>query len=132
MIRFKTKKAHSRLHLLHPQALHVLALANLTFYEHGQPFVVTDTVSTLEEDKKLGRKHATHRTGRAFDVSIRGVDASFLDIFVANFNETSKHVAAYSESRGELALVIQHGGTAPHLHFQIHARYALGLEDVLF
>jgi hypothetical protein len=130
-MKFKYKKTLDRLPLLHPATLYLMTAMNMMFYDAGYPFVVTDGLSTLEEDKKLKRKHATHRTGRAFDVSVKNIPDDFIEQVIEYFNAEFKSEAAYSESRGELALIIDHKGTNRHLHVQIHARYSLDYSDIV-
>ena len=88
------------------------------------PLVITSVVSTEEEDKALGRRSDTHRTGRAFDVRTRDwTDATLIKVI--NFlNDNFKHLGALGNS-GDLTLVVDKSKTsAPHLHVQIHRKFS--------
>lgn len=120
-----TVRAQQRVLMLHPLALAILGHMSHYCLDNELPFVVTDTVSTLKEDQSINRGHATHRQGRAFDISVKGWDELDIRGFVEFFNEQWKSVAAISSETGEPTLVIDHVGTARHLHVQINARFKL-------
>lgn len=122
-ISFKHEKDKSKFLYLHPIALLLLFDMNWWAQERGLPFLVTDTVTTKEEDIFLGRQSDTHRTGRAFDISIHGWSTDDIDEFMYHFKEKYEEYAAVNK-HGDTVLIppINHG-TAPHFHVQIHAKY---------
>ena len=87
--------------------------------------MITSTVTTKDEDSLINRKSTTHRTCRAFDLSINGWDAGQIKMFCDYFSHKYKDVAA-TNKQGESVLIpdVNHG-TAPHIHVQINARYAI-------
>jgi hypothetical protein len=93
--------------------------------ENGCPFVITATVSTLEEDIKLKRESSSHRDRRAIDISLNGWDDLQIKGFVGYYNVKFNHLGAVSKIDGKRRLVVfKKHGTADHLHIQI----ARGLE----
>lgn len=123
---FKHKKDKSRVLFLHPLALVIMFDMKFFCSENYIPFTVTSTMSTIEEDKKLSRKSSTHRTGRAFDLSIKGWSNLEIKDFIAHFNKKYEHVAAYTKSTNKNTLIIHHNsGHGDHLHVQINYKYKL-------
>lgn len=125
---FKTKKAHKRSLYMHP--IMSLILIDMYWYciSQNRPFTITDTVSTIEEDEKIGRSHATHREGRAFDLSVKGWGKKFRKDFCDHFNHKYKAQAAISSSSLQPVLCVDHVGTGPHIHVQTNRKYALEID----
>jgi hypothetical protein len=115
---FKHEIDNHRFWYLHPQAIFIMAKMSQYCRMKNRDFVVTSTVSTLREDNKLGRKSSTHREGRAFDVSVQGWSQMFIDEFCAEFNLKYGTIGAVN-SKGERRLIVDHKGTARHLHVQL-------------
>lgn len=110
---------------LTPPALMVLGDIICWCIEKGVTPVITDTVSTLEDDLALNRVSSTHRDGRAFDISTRGWDRELVAECVRVFNMKYRHIAAL-DSIGNTKLVYFHNaGFGEHLHFQVHKRFTV-------
>lgn len=112
-----------------------LILIDMYWYcmSYNQNLLVTSTVRTAEENKKVGASHLTHVQGRAFDLSVRGWGKKFRKQFCDYFNaKYSKH-AAISSSTGKPRLCVDHVGTAAHIHVQTGTQYALkiNVEDTI-
>ena len=118
-MKFKHEKDLNRVLFLHPVALIILFDMFVYCSKKNLPFVVTSTVSTIEEDQKIGRRSATHREGRAFDLSVKGWSTDEIDDFMFYFQRKYREFAAKNK-KGEQVLIppINHG-TAPHFHVQI-------------
>lgn len=85
--------------------------------------VVTETVTTFEEDEKLKRKSRTHRDGRAFDLRTHNIPEDVLNELVKHFNIAFGDMGALLPN-GQRRLCYVHGeGDNRHLHVQIDARY---------
>ena len=96
---------------------------NMWCNENKIPFKVTSTVTTIDEDRRLGRTSITHRTARAFDLSVRGWDHLEIRDFMNYFSRKYHSYAAVNTS-GEPALIVYHNsGHGDHFHIQIHSRY---------
>jgi len=120
---FKKKEDHIRVFHLHPIIL--MIMFDMKYYcdINNMNFNVTSTMSTIEEDIELSRKSSTHRTGRAFDLSLRDWGETEIKDFKNYFNQKYKYVAA-TNLRGEANLVLRHNsGHGDHIHVQIHSRY---------
>lgn len=127
---FKYKKDQERIFHCHPILLMILFDMKSYFDKHNFRFEITSTVSTLEEDKKLGRVSSTHRSGRAVDLSIRELDVYQVNTIRREFNAKYAQFAAISPHTGKPNLVVVHTGTAPHIHLQIHSRYSREIDLV--
>lgn len=125
---FKTKKVHKRSLYMHP--IMSLILIDMYWYcmAQNRPFTVTDTVSTIEEDERINRRHATHREGRAFDLSVKGWGKKFRKEFCDHFNHKYRSHAAISSRSLQPVLCVDHVGTGPHIHVQANSKYALDIE----
>lgn len=127
---FKNDLVKKRAALLHPKALEILQDMDNFCLVHRQVFEVTDAVTTAKEDNALNppRKSSTHRTARAFDVSVHGWDAGFIKLFIECFNQKYQSTAAISPDTFKPELVVDETKSvdrAPHLHVQIHRRFAI-------
>jgi hypothetical protein len=124
---FKTDKVRARAEFLSPTTGALLyAMADWAAVRE-LPFVVTETVSRWGEDKQLERVSDTHRTARAFDLSIRNWPEEQIAAFMKEFENSSWGViAAISATTGEKRLVLRHEcGHGDHLHVQISRLYAV-------
>ncbi len=89
------------------------------------PVVITDTLTTLEEDEALNRVSDTHRTGRAFDISTRGWNRDDIDECVRIFFAKYRLVAATDDVGNPRPIYFHNSGSGDHLHCQVNRRYAL-------
>ena len=97
--------------------------------EKELPFKITSTVSTQKEDEKLNRKSSSHRTGRAFDMSVQGWNKYQINEFRTVFNNKYSHVAAVSSFTGKETLIVHHNsGHGEHFHIQIHSKFSLDIK----
>lgn len=126
---FKHYIDEARLLYLHPLVISIMF--DMKFYcdENKIPFIITSTVSTVDEDQEINRRSSTHRTGRAFDASLKGWSEKELIDFKKHFNNKYKHVAAV-DKKGRPKFIVDHVGTARHLHIQIHSRYARNYDSL--
>ena len=90
------------------------------------PCVVTDAVTTIEEDQALKRVSSTHREARAFDISSRGWSDLQKNAFMQEFSHKYAGLGALSAKDGQPKLVYLHdAGTGEHFHFQVARKYAV-------
>lgn len=87
------------------------------------PLMLTDTVSTAEEDAQLERVSDEHRTCRAVDISVRGWTKDQITRFMSVFRERYNHMGAISQKNGLPNLLVLHEGTALHIHVQVNRKY---------
>lgn len=109
---------------LSPAALMILCDFILYCELYGLDCTVTDTVSTQDEDDELKRLSATHRTGRAFDASLRKWTSAQAEGCALYFSEKYKTYAAVDPNGNRKLVKIHDAGTGQHLHFQVHTKYA--------
>jgi len=124
-IRFKTKRAFERAFMMHPICIMILGDMAWWALQRKLPFVVTETVSTEEEDNEISRKHPVHRQFRGFDIRIWGWSEKDLKDFEAWFESKYSQYAAIGFSTGMKNLIEIHTGTERHIHVQINILYAM-------
>ena len=123
---FKTDVAMRRAKFLSPQCIEILNDMAAYCEDRKLPFIVTETVTTPEEDKALSRVSSTHRTGRAFDISIRQWPEPAIYAFDKHFSGIFLHVAAIGGKTGEPELIVRHdNGHGDHMHIQIAKVFAV-------
>lgn len=83
------------------------------------PFIVTDTVSTEEEDRALNRVSESHKSGRAFDISLKNWSHDEQTDYFIEFTDKFGHLGALTTSGDRRLIVIHNNGNGYHLHFQI-------------
>ncbi len=117
---FKDNETAMRAHYLSSQIIEIMNDMADWAKTHWLPFEVTSTVSTSEEDGCLSRVSSTHRTGRAFDLSIHGWVEPAISEFSKTFNSKYLHLAAVGSKSGESELIVRHNnGNGDHIHVQI-------------
>lgn len=131
---FKTPKVGDRSKLLNPLCIDIMTDMYLWCLDQGLPFLVTETVTTEEEDSALQRVSRSHFERRAFDISVRDWAQTDGDLFIEHFNFKYQDVAAVSKASGKPTLVVDERAQktdasgkvlrSPHLHVQIHKRFA--------
>ena len=131
MIKFKHEKDKMLFSSLHP--ILIMIYADLNWYAKFRcniDLVVTATVSTLEEDKKLGRKSSSHREFRALDARTNGIDPFIVAELVEYINNKKEYLRYhYLSSGGRKRLAYWHNnGNGDHLHLAIHSQFGLRSE----
>jgi len=124
-MKFKDETVRERFYLLHPSAV-ILATEMDTWArdKHGIELTITAAVSTLAEDKELGRTSDTHRTCRAFDVRTRDIPDAVIAELCSYFRKKyDKKLGAVQKNQANLIVYKPHG-TGPHLHVQLKRKYA--------
>lgn len=127
---FKTPKIAERERFLHPFARQLLDEMRTWCLQHHIPFLVTETVTTAEEDNALDRVSASHRECRAFDLSVRGWSALAVESFRTHFTAKYGSLGAIGKESGEPRLLVYHNtGRGLHFHVQLNRSYALHFEE---
>ncbi len=122
---YQKKNTNCRLEFLSIEATLVLCDVIMWAKQKQISCIITDAVTTLEEDTKLKRQSSTHREGRAFDISTKGWSRDLIDECIRVFSFKYRHLAAVLED-GSTKLVYYHdAGTGHHLHFQVAKRFAV-------
>jgi len=126
---FKHEKDMLLFTSLHP--ILIMIYADLNWYARSRHFVeltITDTISTLAEDKKLNRTSSSHREARAIDIRTEQDDLN--PFIISDLIEYINKKPAYKRfhylsNGGQKRLAYFHIGNAPHIHLAINAVYAL-------
>lgn len=85
--------------------------------------VITETVTTKEEDAVLNRIARSHNEGRAFDMRVHNIPENILNELVNHFSIALADMGALLPN-GSRRLCYVHGeGESRHLHVQIDAKY---------
>lgn len=125
---FKGSKEKERFDLLHPRMKELCE--EMAFYcaTNEMPFVLTETVTTDEEDKALKRVSDSHRSHRAVDIRTREWPSEFREKFIKYFSEKYADIAA-TNSAGEKRLMVYHdSGFGEHIHCQLNREFAIKAE----
>lgn len=128
MIEFKHERDEKMFLMLNPILIMIYAdLYAYTLETHGVNLVVTDTISDVERDKKLGRTSAAHRNGIAIDVRTRNLDAFVVNDMIDYINNKSVYGKyKYLSRSGERRLAYWHNsGSGEHLHIALHSKFAI-------
>ena len=96
--------------------------------KYGIELTITATVSTIQEDKQLGRVSSTHRDRRAVDVRTRDLPDSLVAELCAYLRKKYAKYGAVSGNYPQLVVYKPHG-TGPHLHIQLNRKYSLPYLD---
>jgi hypothetical protein len=83
---------------------------------------LTETFSTVVEDRALNRVSDTHRTGRAFDVRTQDLPEAFIAEFCAYFRKKYPTLGALAGGQYQLIVWKPHG-SGPHMHIQIKRNF---------
>jgi hypothetical protein len=124
MIKFKNKQVEERSKLINKKLFSICVEMGWHCASHSVDFVLTETLTTKEEDDAIGRVSSTHREGRAVDVRTKGWSDAFLMSFVSDFNKKYGHLGAISLADGMRKFIIDKSKTnQPHLHIQIGRKF---------
>lgn len=125
MIKFKHDSDIKLFHCLHPALIMIFAdLANYAQRHHNIDLVVTETVTTAEQDFLLNRTSKAHQECRAIDIRT-DFDVFIVQELIEYINNKPEYLNYHYESySGAKRLAYYHVGTAAHIHLAIHSQYA--------
>lgn len=92
--------------------------------QYGIELTITATVSTIAEDKELGRQSDTHRSRRAWDIRVKDLPDSLIAELCSVFRKKYGKYGAIANNAPQLIVYKPHG-TGPHLHCQLNRKYSL-------
>jgi hypothetical protein len=122
MIEYKSKAIKDGMDHVHPVLIEIAREMDAWIERHlNIHLLISDSLSTLATDKRLGRVSATHREGRAFDVGgVSNWKKQDLTLFASYFSEKYKHLGALS-TKGNTRnfLLAKDSGHGLHCHVQI-------------
>ncbi len=127
MILFKHDEDKEMFTLLHPAL--IMIFADMAFYaqsKHGIDLVVTETITTPEQDAILKRKSSAHQKGIAIDIHTKKLcPLAVQDIikFINSKKEYSKF--HYLSNSGIKRLAYYHIGNAEHIHLALHSSFGI-------
>lgn len=122
---FKNEETNNEIDLIHPKLKEILETMGEYCANHGRELVVTDLLSSPVDDARLGRVSHSHQTGRAADVSIKNWPEEFIEQFKEVLTKSFGRIGAFSASDEKRRIVVDHVGTARHLHIQIDRRFTV-------
>ncbi len=121
---FKTEAAFDGLAKMHPKAQEVLkyAIDQALILGVKEP-MITETFTTVEHDKALGRVSSSHSQGRAFDFRTWNLNESQLKTLNGLLTAKYGKIGAINKL-GTRQLVVFHDiGLGPHFHVQLDGRF---------
>lgn len=124
MIKYKTPEIEAAAKDLDKKLFAILVEMGWFCASRSLNFVLTETVTTKEHDRKLGRVSDSHNEGRAVDVRTREWPEAFTKAFVHDFQKKYGHLGAKSKSDGQRRFIVDKSKTnKPHLHIQLGAEF---------
>lgn len=128
MIEFKNEKDKMLFSLLHPAL--IMIYCDLYLYakeKHNITLVLTETITTKEQDKALGRVSDSHQKGIAVDIRANDIDTIIVKDLVNYINTRWQYKRYHYMARsGNLRLAYDHGKAENyHIHLQIHQKFAI-------
>lgn len=129
-LQFKNEKDRMLFTLLHPAL--VMIYADLFLYakeKHNIELVITETITTPEHDKKIGRVGTAHSRCIAMDIRANDIDRKIVKDLVEYINTRWIYKKYhYMANSGAMRLAYDHGeGDNYHLHLQIHQKYGYNI-----
>lgn len=125
-IKFKNDQIKERYQFLHETVKEILDDMAEWCERRNIPLILTETVTTSQEDRDCKRVSDSHCTARAVDISIRTWGELIIKQFTETFNDRFTHVAAIAKLAAKPQLVVRHNsGRGDHLHVQIGKLYSV-------
>jgi hypothetical protein len=122
---YKNDHVKNRAELLHYRLTQIMIEMLYYCESYGQPFIVTEAVTTAKEDQDNGRISPSHRECRAIDIRTFHWAESFTKQFVDYFTEKYNDIGAVSLSNKKRRFIVDKSKTRkPHLHIQLDKIYA--------
>ena len=127
ILNFKKEEDKMLFSLLHPALIMIYTDLHLYAWEkHRVNLVITQTVSTMEQDKKLGRVSSSHREHRAIDIRTKDLPILVVNDLVSYINTRWAYKKYhYLSNSGSRRLAYFHHGSEQHIHLAIGAQYAI-------
>lgn len=122
---FKTQLAYDRQHYLCDEIMTVLIYTIKYCESIGINPVVTETVTTVQEDKLVNRVHDQHRKRVAFDLRVKDWTLDQINQVEKELDEHFK-LLAYVTASGKKEIALCHdSGAGKHFHVAVNAKYKL-------
>lgn len=127
-MKFKNQIVAERWKSVHPVSREIAQDADKFMQDnYGIEIVITESATTPEEDKRVGRKSITHRDkpwGRAWDMRTVGVNPEALKMLKIYLLQKYGHLGAIvidkKTNKATNSLIVDNKhGTGPHWHVQI-------------
>ena len=123
---FKTDKAHQGFLKCSPRLQEIMVdLVDYCEKVLRVTPIFTETLTTAEVDKALGRVSVSHQQGRAFDMRTWNLTEDNLKAIAAWLRANFGNIGAFNKT-GERQLVVHHdSGHGDHFHVQIDRVFAV-------
>ena len=120
---YKTSEIEKRAEYLCNEVKNIMSACCGFILDAGIEPVITETVTTHEEDLSVHRVSSTHREGRAFDMRCNNWPDDLKARFVEYIETLFGDYGAISKT-GIKRIVYCHGeGLHQHMHVQVHKKY---------
>jgi hypothetical protein len=127
MLRFKSENDRMLFTFLNPILIHIYTdLFQWTKNQYNIDLVITETITTKDQDDNLGRVSDSHQKGIALDIRAKDIDKRIVKDIVTYINTRWQFKQYHYMARsGAMRLAYDHGeGDNYHIHLQIHQKYA--------
>lgn len=124
-MKFKTPEVEKRFSDMHPFAQTIAKeMDEWAQKKYNVELTLTETTTTIEEDKKLERQSDTHRSRRGWDIRTIGLPDALIAELCAVFRKKYGRYGAMVGGAPSLIVYRPHG-SGPHLHCQLNRKYSL-------
>ena len=128
MIVFKHEKDKDLFYALHTAIILIYVdMANYAEKNFGKEIYITQTISTPEQDKEMGRISDAHQLKIAIDIGTKNLDVYEIQELLEYINNKKDYEEyRYLSYSGVKRLAYFHdNGHGEHIHTQIHKKFAL-------
>lgn len=124
-MKFKDSKVQDRFVHMHPFAQQIATdMDDWAQKTYKIELTITETTTTIAEDKALDRQSDTHRSRRAWDIRVIDLPESLIAELCAVFRKKYGRHGAMVNGQPSLIVYKPHGD-GPHLHCQLNRKYSL-------
>jgi hypothetical protein len=124
-MKFKTEQVEKRFSNIHLTLVAMCRAMDEYCDLHGMEFMLTETRTTPEEDKALGRVSTSHAEGRAVDIRTKDWPEAFRTRFIETFTIRFGGMGAYSKDGKRNFLVYHDSGHGAHIHAQLDKTFSI-------
>lgn len=123
---FKTESAYQGFSKLHPKMQEVAKFAIDTALSLGvENPVITETLTTSELDKALGRVSVSHQQGRAIDLRTWNMSEEQLSTLAYELHMKYGGIGAWTRIKTRQLIVHHDSGYGDHFHIQLDRTFAV-------
>lgn len=121
---FKTERAANGFELCHPRIREIALDLDGFLNDNHDELLITETFTTLKQDKALNRKSSTHREGRAIDIATSHLDMFIIKELIYYANMKYGKYGAIKDGKPRL-IVYGDERHLDHIHLQLNRLFSV-------